>query len=138
MDCKWLATKMLPIEWILLRACRSKWKRTEIGEIGVIIFCLFWFLFIKIIKLKFCKIEKIKLKPNWNRFQPIGFGLIWLFYIKNQNPTHQFWFGLVLLFNIKNKKLYCFLGFFLDFLMSFMMGLVSVRFGFLVRLFYIF
>jgi hypothetical protein len=55
----------------------------------------FWLnstLLIKIIKLKFYEIKKkLKLVPT-DRFQ---FGLAQLFYIKNQNPTNQFWFGLV-------------------------------------------
>jgi len=39
--------------------------------------------------------QKIKSKLNKNRFQPTGFDLIRLFYIKNQNPINRFQFGLV-------------------------------------------
>jgi len=64
----------------------------------VIIFGLIWFLPIKLIKLKFYKILKIKPKPNRNQFQSTGFGSVRLFYIKNQNPTHQFRFGSIILY----------------------------------------
>jgi hypothetical protein len=77
-------------------------------KLGVIIFCSVRFLPIKTTKLKFCKIQK----RNRNRLKPTGFGSII--------------FGLVWLFYIKNQKLYCFLGFFFYFLM----GLVFVWFSF--------
>jgi hypothetical protein len=109
--------------------------------LGVIISNFIWFLPTKTTKLKFYKIQKIKPKLIWNQFKPIGFGSVRLFYIKNQNSTNWFWFcsfqfgfGAVQLFYIKNQKLYCFLGFFLNFLMD----LGSVWFGFFMFGFFIF
>jgi hypothetical protein len=39
--------------------------------------------------------QKIKSKLNKNRFQPTGFDLVRLFYIKNQNSINRFRFGLI-------------------------------------------
>jgi len=105
----------------------------------VIIFSSVRFLTIKTTKPKFCKIQKIKPKPvQTDRFR---IGSDRLFYIKNRNPTDRFQFGFGavrfgfgLVFYIKNQKLYCFFGVFLDFLM----GLVSVQFGFFRFGFFIF
>jgi hypothetical protein len=78
--------------------------------LGVIIFGSVWFLPIKTTKLKFCKIQKIEPKPVW-------FGSIRFSYLISKTKTQpisfdSFQFGLVWLFYIKNQKLYCFLGIF--------------------------
>jgi len=106
----------------------------------VIIFDLVRFLPIKTIKLKFSKLKK-----NRNRFKPTGFGSVRLFYIKNQNPTDQFWFCLVRFwcglvsvrfdyFILKTKNYIVFW----DFFWTFLMDLVSVWFGFFRFGFFIF
>ena len=91
----------------------------------IIIFSSVWILSIKIIKLKFYKIQKKKR----NQFKPIDFGSVKLFHIKNRNLTDPF--GSVrfnfdsVIFILKTKN-YIVFWCFLDFLM----GLVSVWFGF--------
>jgi hypothetical protein len=105
-------------------------------------FGLVWFLFIKIIKLKFYKIKN-KTETGLNRSVLILFGY---FILKNQNLTDRFWFrlvwfrlvwfwcGLVWLFYIKNQKLYFFWVIFFYFLI----GLVSIWFSFFGLVFYFF
>ena len=94
---------------------------------------LIYFIFFGLLKMYFCffflffgsnRQISVGLFILKTKTQPTGFGYVW------------FGFGLVQLFYFKNQKLYCFLGFlFLDFLM----GLVSDGFGFFwVRFFYFF
>jgi hypothetical protein len=93
-------------------------------------------LSIKITKLKFHKIQKIKPKPNQNRFKPTDFSSIWFSYFILKTKTQPTNFSSVqfLLFYIKNKKLYYFLGFI--FLLS--NGFYNELSFSSVRLFYIF
>ena len=71
-------------------------------------------LCIKITKLKFHKIQKIKPIPNQNRFKPISFSSIWFGYFILKTKTQPTNFSSVqfLLFYIKNKKTKLYFRFF--------------------------